>query len=86
MHPDVAALLAVQDDDLSIDALETQLAALRPRIDQMSKDREKAAASLQQAKQAADAEERRRAEVAGASRSTRRCTTRIRRRSTTSRR
>jgi predicted nucleic acid-binding Zn-ribbon protein len=57
-------LLAVQDDDLSIDALEKQLAALRPRIDQMSKDRDKAAAALEQAKQVVDAEERRRAEVA----------------------
>jgi predicted nucleic acid-binding Zn-ribbon protein len=57
-------LLAVQEDDLSIDALETQLAALRPRIDQMSKDREKAGTALEQAKQAADAEERRRSEVA----------------------
>jgi len=65
VHPDVAALLAVQDDDLSIDSLETRLAALRPRIDQMSKDRDKAAASLQQAKQVVDAEEKRRAEVAG---------------------
>jgi len=58
-------LLAVQEDDLSIDALENQLTALRPRIDQMSKDREKATAALQQAKQAAEAEERRRAEIAG---------------------
>jgi predicted nucleic acid-binding Zn-ribbon protein len=65
VHPDVAALLAVQEDDLSIDALENQLTALRPRIDQMSKDREKATAALQQAKQAAEAEERRRAEIAG---------------------
>lgn len=65
MHPDVAALLAVQEDDLAIDALETRLAALRPRIDQMAKDQEKAGAALQQAKQAAEAEERRRAEVAG---------------------
>jgi predicted nucleic acid-binding Zn-ribbon protein len=64
VHPDVAALLAVQEDDLSIDALETQLAALSPRIDQMSKDRDKAAAALQQAKQMAESEERRRAEVA----------------------
>lgn len=64
MHPDVAALLAVQEDDLSIDDLETKLGALRPRIDQMAKDRDKAGASLQQAKQSAEAEERRRAEVA----------------------
>lgn len=65
MHPDVAALLAVQDDDLAIDELETRLAALHPRIDQMSKERDKAGAALEQAKQAAEAEERRRAEVAG---------------------
>ena len=64
VHPDVAALLAVQEDDLAIDALEIKLVALRPRIDQMSKDRDKAGAALQQAKQAADAEERRRAEIA----------------------
>jgi predicted nucleic acid-binding Zn-ribbon protein len=57
-------LLAVQEDDLSIDALEHQLAALRPRIDQMSKEREKAGAALEQAKQSAGAEERRRAEIA----------------------
>jgi predicted nucleic acid-binding Zn-ribbon protein len=58
-------LLAVQEDDLAIDRLENKLTALRPRIDQMARDREKAEAVLNQARQAAEAEERRRAEVAG---------------------
>lgn len=64
MHPDVAALLAVQDDDIAIHELETRLAELKPRIDAMTKERDKALASLQQARQIADAEERRRREVA----------------------
>lgn len=64
MHPDVSALLAVQEDDLAIDALEQELAALRPRLDQMAKERDRAIVALNAAKQAAEAEERRRAEVA----------------------
>lgn len=64
MHPDVAALLAVQDDDIAIHGLETQLGELKPRIDAMAKERDKALASLQQARQVADTEERRRREVA----------------------
>lgn len=64
MHPDVAALLTVQDDDVVIHELEEQLAALRPRLDSMAKERDKAVNSLQQARQSAEAEERRRREVA----------------------
>lgn len=64
MHPDVAALLAVQDDDLAIHELETRLGALQPRLDALAKERDKALAALQQAKQAAESEERRRADVA----------------------
>ncbi len=64
MHPDVAALLAVQDDDIAIYSLETQLGELKPRIDAMARERDKALASLQQARQVADTEERRRREVA----------------------
>lgn len=64
MHPDVAALLAVQEDDLSIHDLETRLAALQPRIDQMTKERDRALAGLEAAKQSAAAEEKRRADVA----------------------
>jgi len=65
VHPDVVALLAVQDDDVTIHDLETRLAELRPRLDQMAKERDRALAALQQAKQAAETEERRRADVAG---------------------
>lgn len=64
MHPDVAALLAVQDDDVAIHQLETRLAELRPRLDAMTKDRDRALTALEQARQTADAEERRRQEVA----------------------
>jgi predicted nucleic acid-binding Zn-ribbon protein len=64
VHPDVAALLTVQDDDVAIHELEEQLAALRPRLDIMAKERDKAVTGLQQARQTAEAEERRRREVA----------------------
>ena len=64
MHPDVAALLTVQDDDVVIHDLEAQLAELMPRLEIMAKERDKAMNSLQQARQAAESEERRRREVA----------------------
>lgn len=64
MHPDVAALLTVQDDDVVIHELEAQLAELMPRLEIMAKERDKAINSLQQARQAAESEERRRREVA----------------------
>lgn len=64
VHPDVVALLAVQEDDLSIHDLETRLAQLRPRLDAMAKERDKALAALQQARQTSEAEEKRRADVA----------------------
>ena len=64
MHQDVAALLAVQEDDVVIHELETRLAALRPRLDAMARERDTALNALEQARQAADHEERRRREVA----------------------
>lgn len=64
MHPDVAALLAVQDDDAIIHDLETQLAELRPRLDAMAAEHDKAVADRQQARKVAESEERRRQEVA----------------------
>jgi predicted nucleic acid-binding Zn-ribbon protein len=64
VHPDVTALLAVQDDDLTIHELETRLAELRPRLDTMAKERDRALASLQEARNIAASEERRRHEVA----------------------
>lgn len=64
MHRDVAALIAVQDDDVAIHELEARLAALRPRLDAMAVERDKARVTLEQARQTAAAEERRRQEVA----------------------
>ena len=65
MHPDVAALLAVQTDDIEIHGLEERLAALMPRIEAMAKEQERAGAALEQARQAVDAEERRQRDVRG---------------------
>jgi len=64
VHPDVAALLAVQDEDVAIHDLETRLAELMPRLDAMARDRDRAIAALQQARKSAESEERRRADVA----------------------
>ena len=64
MHPDVAALLAVQDEDVAINQLEHRLAALKPRLDALAKSRDDALAALKKAEAAAEAEERRRQEIA----------------------
>jgi hypothetical protein len=56
--------LAVQDDDVAINELETRLAELAPRLAVMTKERDKALTSLQLARQTAEVEERRRHEVA----------------------
>jgi predicted nucleic acid-binding Zn-ribbon protein len=65
VHPDVAALLAVQTDDIEIHGLEERLEALMPRLQSMAKDQERAAIALDQARQAVDAEERRQRDVRG---------------------
>ena len=64
MHPDVAALLTVQEDDVAISELETRLAELMPRLSVMAKERDKALSASQQARQVAETEERRRQDVA----------------------
>lgn len=63
MHPDVAALLVVQEKDLEIHGLEQQLAALMPRIEAITRDQRLAAAALEEAREAVEAEERRRREI-----------------------
>ena len=65
MHSDVAALLAVQADDIEIHQIESRLEALLPRITAIMKDQERAAVALDQARQASDAEERRQRDVRG---------------------
>jgi uncharacterized protein len=65
VHPDVMALLQVQDDDLDIYELEDRLATLRPRIEALAKEKERAMAALAQARQAVEGEERRHRDVRG---------------------
>jgi predicted nucleic acid-binding Zn-ribbon protein len=65
VHQDVAALLAVQTDDIEIHGLEERLEALMPRLQAMAKDQERASVALDQARQAVDAEERRQRDVRG---------------------
>jgi predicted nucleic acid-binding Zn-ribbon protein len=60
----VAALLAVQDEDAAIHQLESRLAELKPRLDALAKSRDDALAALKKAESAAEAEERRRQELA----------------------
>lgn len=64
MHPDVAALLAVQEDDVAIHDLERRLGELMPRLEAMSKERDQALAAMEQAARDAAAEEQRRHEIA----------------------
>ena len=64
MHPDVTALLAVQTDDAAIFGLETQMAELLPRIAAIANERQRATQAVSEARQTAEAEERRRREVA----------------------
>lgn len=64
MHPDVAALLAVQDEDVAIHQLEDRLAELKPRLAALAKSRDEALAALKKAESAAESEERRRQEIA----------------------
>ena len=59
MHQDVAALLAVQSDDLIIHELEGRLAALAPRLDILASEFDRARGAQEQAAQAVAAEERR---------------------------
>lgn len=65
MHPDVAALLAVQADDIEIHGLKERLAALMPRLDAIVKEQERAASALEQARQDVEAEERKQRDVRG---------------------
>lgn len=65
MHQDVAALLAVQEDDVVVHELEMRLGELAPRLEALDAEREEALAELAQAQQAVESEERRQREVQG---------------------
>lgn len=63
VHPDVAALLAVQADDLRVYGIEDQLSALMPRLATLEQDRKRAEEALVQSKAHTEAEEHRQREV-----------------------
>jgi predicted nucleic acid-binding Zn-ribbon protein len=65
MHPDLKSLLALQDDDLKIYALEDRLRALAPRLAALEAEREQAAQALERARRAVEAEESRHREARG---------------------
>jgi len=64
VHPDVTALLAVQDEDVAIHQLEQRLAELKPRLAALAKSRDDALTALKKAEVTAETEERRRQEIA----------------------
>ncbi len=63
LHPDVAALLEVQADDIRTYAIEDRLRALAPRLAALEKDRSRAEDALAQTRQHVAAEEQRQREV-----------------------
>ena len=65
MHPDVTALLAVQQDDLELYALEDRLASLAPRLAALEQERGKVANALDRMRRAVEAEEARHREARG---------------------
>jgi predicted nucleic acid-binding Zn-ribbon protein len=63
MQTDVKALLAVQQDDLEIYALEARLASLAPRLAALEKERSRAADAVERTRHATEAEEARHREA-----------------------
>jgi uncharacterized protein len=63
VHPDVVALLALQQDDAEIEQLEGRRAALEPRLLDMDRQRQLAADALSRAHAALEAEERKRRDL-----------------------
>ncbi|HEX6536863.1 MAG TPA: hypothetical protein VF041_19915 [Gemmatimonadaceae bacterium] len=64
MHPDLVALLALQEDDAAIAALEERLRALDGQAAALDRERAAIGAAIERAKAEADAEERKRRELA----------------------
>lgn len=57
MHPDVTALVALQGEDSTVDALEARLAKLEPRLQELERQRQVAADALARARQAVNSED-----------------------------
>lgn len=63
MHPDLAALLALQEEDAAVDALERRLADLAPRLEDIDRRRQVAEDALRRAQASAEADEKKRREL-----------------------
>ena len=63
MHEEVEALLALQDDDLKIREIESQIRALDPQLAEFDRRRQQANAALARAETALTAEEKKRGEL-----------------------
>jgi uncharacterized protein len=63
VQPDVEALLALQEDDQAIRALETRRAALDPKLTDLERQRQVAADALARAESALEGEERKRRDL-----------------------
>src|SRR5919201_1415043 len=63
VNPDVAALLAVQADDLRAYGLEDRLNALIPRLTALEQERKRAEEAIARARQDVEAEEQRQREL-----------------------
>ena len=57
MHPDVIALVALEGEDSAVEALETRLRSLEPRLHELERTREVAATALARAKQTLTSEQ-----------------------------
>lgn len=65
MNPDIASLLEVQKDDLTIHDIERSIEQLMPKVNALNAECTKAQAALDQASQLAESEEKRRRDVQG---------------------
>ncbi|HXE60816.1 MAG TPA: hypothetical protein VN607_08915 [Gemmatimonadaceae bacterium] len=63
MHPDLAALLALQDEDTAVSTLESRRRALDARETALDQERVTAEAAIARARQAAEAEDKKRREL-----------------------
>ena len=65
MHQEVEALLALQQDDLKIREIETEITALNPRLAELDNRRNQAAQALERAQAAVQVEEKKQRELQG---------------------
>lgn len=65
MHPDLEALLALQEEDAAIHGMEERLRATEPRLHQLDRAKESAATAVSRSQTALEAEEKKARELQG---------------------